>query len=294
MIEQRKNNFYRTKSTLENFTVEIDPALRGVKSYCEELLSNAVEIYDNKDGELFCMYSGGIDSELVMDVFLSLGMKITPVIVKMDLGLNDHDFTWAEEYCRKRNVTPLIHTLDVKKFIRSGEILKLGQLTRSSAYQYLSTIKSALSLDGTVLTGADEPYMALDQQTQLWYFQERERWCAWAKLYEEKKLIGTSCFLCWSAETLLAFMSEPQIVKLGNNLLPGKLGTYSSRKEVYGRMFPMPDRTKYTGWELVEKDEIFNHENMKAVLDLESTYGGEYNIEYNELVRLLSQGLQKA
>jgi hypothetical protein len=86
-------------------------------------------------------------------------------------------------------------------------------------------------------------------------------------------------------------MLDPQIVKLGNNQLPGKLGTLSSRKHVYGRMFPMPERTKYTGWELVEKDQIFHHENMKAVINLKSIYGGEYNIEYNKLVRLLSQKL---
>lgn len=288
LIEQRKNNYYRTKSTQEDFNVEIDPITRDTKSYCEELVLNAKEIYDKKEGELFCMYSGGIDSELVMEVFLSLGMNITPVIVKMDLGLNNHDFTWAEEYCKKRNLTPLIYNIDVKKFIESGEIVDLAKLTRTSAYQYLTSIKAALSLQGTVLTGQDEPYIGLDQTSNLWYFKEKEKWCAWARLYEENKLLGTSCFLTWSAETLLSFMLDPQIVKLGTNQLPGKLGTYSSRKYVYGRMFPMPDRVKYTGWELVEKDGIFTHENMSIVKGLESVYNGEYSIEYTKLVRLLS------
>lgn len=288
MIEQRKNNFYRTRGSQDTFSVDIDPVKREVKSYCEELLLNAQEIYDNKDGELFCMYSGGIDSELVLEVFLSLGMKITPVIVKMDMGLNNHDFTWAEEYCKKRNITPLIYNLDIKKFISSGEILKLAELTKTSAYQYLSTVKAALSLNGTVLTGQDEPYIGFDKDTNLWYYTEKEKWCAWARLYEEKRLVGTSCFLSWSSETLLSFMLDPQIVKLGTNQLPGRLGTLSSRKHVYGRMFPMPDRIKYTGWELVEQDEIFNHDNLKSVINLESTFNGEFKIEYSNLVKTLS------
>jgi hypothetical protein len=294
MIPQRKNNYYRVSGTGDTFTVDIDSVSRNTKTYCEELILNSQEIYDNKEGELYCMYSGGIDSELVMEVFLSQGIKITPVIVKMDLGLNDHDLTWAEQYCNKKNIEPIIYNLDIKKFISSGEILNLAEFTKTSTYQYLSSIKAALSLDGTVLTGQDEPYIGLDQSTNTWYFEEKERWCAWARLYESNHLTGTSCFLSWSSETLLSFMLDPQIVKLGNNQLPGKLGTYSSRKYVYGRMFPMPERTKYTGWELVEKDEIFHHENMRAVLDLEFIHSGEYNIEYNELVRLLSQKLQKA
>ena len=290
MIPQRKNNYYRVSGTGDTFTVDIDSVSRETKSYCEELILNSQEIYDNKEGELYCMYSGGIDSELVMEVFLSQGMKITPVIVKMDLGLNDHDLTWAEQYCNKKNIKPVIYNLDVKKFISSREIVTLAEFTKTSAYQFLSSIKAALSIDGTLLTGQDEPYIGLDQSTKTWYFEERERWCAWARLYESNHLTGTSCFLSWSAETLLSFMLDPQIAKLGNNQLPGKLGTLSSRKHVYGRMFPMPDRPKYTGWEKVEKDPIFQHDSIKEIKDLKNICDGEFKIEYNDLVKLLCSG----
>ena len=287
MIVQRKNNYYKTTGTGDTFNVDIDPVTRLPKTYCEELVLNAQEIYDNKEGELYCMYSGGIDSELVMEVFLSQGMKITPVIVKMNVGLNNHDLTWAEQYCNKKNITPIIYNLDINKFIKSGEILKLAELTKTSAYQYLSSVKAALSLDGSVLTGQDEPYIGLDQDSNTWYYEEKERWCAWARLYETNLLKGTSCFLSWSSETLLSFMLDPIIMKLGNNQLPGKLGTFSSRKHVYGRMFSMPERPKYTGWENVEQTSIFQHDIMRELISLKNVYSGEFKIEYNELVKLL-------
>ena len=145
MIEQRKNNFYRTPGTSSTFQLQIDPAIRDVGSYCDELILNAKEIYDKKSGKLYCMYSGGIDSELVMEVFLSLGMDITPVIVNLIPDYNSHDMKWAYEYCNKRNLKPLTINIDLKRFIESGEILDVAYKARTGFYQYLSTMKAALS-----------------------------------------------------------------------------------------------------------------------------------------------------
>jgi hypothetical protein len=289
MFEIKKNNYYRCLGTGKDFTVEIDPVTRDTKSYCEELILNAQEMYDQKEGDLYCLYSGGIDSELVMDVFLSQGMKITPVIVKLGPKYNDHDLTWATEYCNKKYLSPLIINIDVENFIKSGEILNIAKLAETPAYAFLATIKAALSLNGTVISGQDEPYISLGDIDNKWYFVEKERWSCWAKLYDKGLLNGTSSFLSWSAETLLSFMKEPTIQLLGNNQLPGKLGTFSSRKEVYGRMFPVPDRPKYTGWEYVDNSELFQHEYMQEVVKLEEIYSGEFKIEFNDLIRQLSR-----
>jgi hypothetical protein len=287
MIEQRKNNFYRTSGTSSTFQLQIDPVTRDVGSYCDELILNAKEIYDKKLGKLYCMYSGGIDSELVMEVFLSLGMDITPVIVNLTPNYNSHDMRWAYEYCNKRNLKPLIINVDLEKFITSGEILDIAKKSRTGFYQYLPTIKAALSLDGEVLTGQDEPYIS--PVDDVWYFLEKESWCAWANLYNEKHIQGTSCFLSWSSETLLSFMLDPTIQDLGNNSLHGKKGTFSSRKFVYGRKFPMPDRTKYTGWELIEKTNLIEHSNILLVKDLLNIHSGSASFEYNQLVSILSE-----
>jgi len=287
MIEQRKNNFYKTSGTASTFQLQIEPVTRDVGSYCDELILNAREIYDKKSGKLYCMYSGGIDSELVMEVFLSLGMDITPVIVNLIPDYNSHDMKWAYEYCNKRNLTPLIINIDLEKFITSGEILDIAKKSRTGFYQYLPTIKAALSLDGEVLTGQDEPYISPVNNT--WYFIEKESWCAWANLYNDRHIQGTSCFLSWSAETLLSFMLDPTIQDLGNNRLHGKQGTFSSRKYVYGKKFPMPVREKYTGWESIEQTDLINHENIFIVKNLLNTYSGKVLIEYNQLTKILSE-----
>lgn len=289
MIAQRKNNYYRISGSGKDFKVEIDPIKRTPKLFCEEVVDNCQEIYENKTGPLYCMYSGGIDSELIMESFLSLKIPVIPVIVKMKDDLNYFDISWAEKYCEIKNIKPLIYDIDIKKFIESGEILELANLCKTSAYQFLSNIKAALELDGTIVTGQDEPYIGLDESDNKWYYYEKEKWCAWSSLFDQGILKGTSCPLSWSAETLAAFLIDPTIQRLGNNQIPGKLGALSSRKYVYRKLFELPERQKYTGWENVEQQYFFNCDTIKEILELEKKYDGEFKIEYNNLIKLLLQ-----
>lgn len=285
MIEQRKNNYYRISGTGPSFKVNIDPVTRPVKTYCEELILAAQEIYETREKDLFCLYSGGIDSELIMEVFLSQGMKITPVIVAMD-GHNEYDIAWAKKYCEQKQIQPLIVNIDIEKFITSGEIVNLADRLGAYSYHQLPILKVALELDGEVLPGDDEPYICPDGD--VWYYLEKEVWAVWDRLYENKMIQGTQCFLSWSAESFLAFLKEPAIVKLGNNLVPGKKGTYSSRKFVYNRMFPMIERPKYTGWEQIEQGKLIQHENLRYVKEMQDQNYGSYKIAYNELINQMS------
>jgi hypothetical protein len=91
----------------------------------------------------------------------------------------------------------------------------------------------------------------------------------------------------YSAETFLSFLLEDSIVNLVNNRKPGKLGTYSSRIDFYGKPWAMKDRTKYTGYELIEKSNIFNHPNMLEFKKLSTEFGGVVEIEYKNIVNML-------
>ena len=68
-----------------------------------------------------------------------------------------------------------------------------------------------------------------------------------------------------SSAAQMSFLTHPQIVQLGNNQLFGKLGSNSSKAVVYNSQpyFIIEPRTKYTGYETIEKSEIFSHSNIK-------------------------------
>ena len=288
MISYRKNNYYRPHGTGEKFTIGIDSITRPPTTYCEELLINASEIWDAKEGTLYALYSGGIDSEVMLEAFLSLKMDVVPVIVNITPNLNKHDLDYAFQYCKKRNLKPLVIDIDFFKFVNSDEFLHIADLAETGTYQYITTMKAALDLKGSVLCGNEEPYLAPDLNTGKWYYTQKEAWNSWANLYNKGLLKGTSAFHSWTPETFLAFLLDPTIVELGNNRILGKLGTFSSRRAVYTKMFDLDERTKYTGWEHIEKMEEFNNiKNIQLLKEKRTTMDGVFQIEYNELVAKL-------
>lgn len=291
MIPVTKNNYYRPHGHNESFTIDIDPAKRIPNSFGKELVANAQEIYDLRQGPVYVLYSGGIDSELVMEVFLSLKMKVVPVITRLLPNYNSNDLEYAFKYCKYRNIDPLVIDINLDEFITGTEMLKTSEQVGPAPYQMLPILNVALKLDGTVISGNNEPYFGPDDTDNKWYLTDKEYLCVWNRLYEKGKIYGTPSFLSWTSETMLAFCLDPTIVKLGNNQLIGKRGTYSSRNEVYSRDFPLEVRPKFTGWEITEKSELFNHPNIKYIIDFKNTYTGVYKKEYNQLVQHLRSNL---
>lgn len=291
MIPVTKNNYYRPHGHNETFTIDIDPATRIPMSFGKELIENAKEIYDQKQGTVYVLYSGGIDSELVMEVFLSQKMDVTPVIVRMLPDYNSNDLEYAFKYCKRKNLSPLIIDINLDNFIKNDEVLKTSELVGPAPYQMLPILHIALKLDGTVISGNNEPYFGPDDSDNKWYLTDKEYLCVWNRLYEQNRLYGTPSFLSWSPETMLAFCLDPTIVKLGNNQLIGKRGTYSSRNEVYSRDFPLEVRPKFTGWEITEKSELFTHPNIQYIINFKNTYTGIFRKEYNQLVNHLRSNL---
>jgi len=292
MIPVTKHNYYRPKNTMENFTIEIDPITRPPLEYGKELIQNAIEINDLKDGKLYALYSGGIDSEMLLEVFLSQKIDITPVIIKLSPNYNDYDLKYAYQFCKNKNITPLMLDINIDEFIQTGEIIKLSEKIGPCPYQMMPIINETLKIDGTVLSGNNEPYFGPDESTGKWYLIDKEYLCLWNRLYESKQLIGTPSFLSWSAETMLAFCLDPTINKLATNQLIGKKGTYSSRNEVYSRTFPLEPRPKYTGWERLESLPIFSHENIKYIIEYKNKGNGIFKKEYTELITHLQNKIK--
>lgn len=81
-------------------------------------------------------YSGGIDSELVLEAFLDIGIEPVVVIFEMfdssGVLINDYDIKYAYEFCKKNNLVPIVKKMcpeslwDQKDFISLGKELRIG------------------------------------------------------------------------------------------------------------------------------------------------------------------------
>jgi hypothetical protein len=285
MIDLVYNNYIRGSGTGSSWSVDIDPASRPIRSYYNETIIAAEIVWSKKTSPLYLCYSGGLDSEYVLSVFTELGMKIQPVIMRTQY--NHPDIQYAFKYCEARNIKPIIIDLDYDNFIESGKFLEIATETQCSAYQYIANMWLTSQIDGTVITGDSDPHLFLNDGK--WYVDELEPTHRQFEYFKKHNIQGTPFFISYTAEQFLSFLLDPTMQKLANNQIPGKTGSYSSKIHIYNNQnkFVLEQRTKLTGYELVEASPTFKHPDMQLVNSWKETMWGSCNFEYHSLVNRL-------
>ena len=279
------NNYIKTSGSGSTLIVEITGPSRPVSSYYEETVIAAEKIWSQRTSPLYLCYSGGLDSEYVLNVFLQLGMNIQPVI--MNTQYNHPETKYAFKLCNEKNIKPIIIDLDYDKFIESGKFIELATKTKCSAYQYIANMWLTSQIDGTVITGDSDPHLFLNKNK--WYVDEIEPTYTQFNYFSQNSIEGTPFFLSYTAEQYLSFLLDPTMQQLANNQIPGKTGSYSSKVHVYNNQnnFVLEQRTKLTGYELVENSPIFNHPDIQLVNSWKDTMWGSCNFEYYSLINRL-------
>jgi len=288
MIPLYKNNYVRTSGHGTSFTVEIDPLFSKVDNFYVESCKAAKELYDLKQGKFHILYSGGLDSEHCLSVFLSLGMDVTPVIVKLNSDYNYHDIKYAFDFCKSKNIKPLIIDIDFDKFVESGQIFDICTKMKSSAFGRAPIAYAAGLLDGTVISGDGEPYVKKNEEDNIWYLTEEENDFSIYNYFKLYGIHGTTHYSRFTPEMFAAFMIDPRMVELANNQHVGKLSTYSSRTIIYNRYsnFDLQPRTKYTGFEkIIGHDNFKNHPVLEEIEKFGKSHQGNYKISYQEFMK---------
>ena len=112
------------------------------ESYLDCLKKHLLKI---EDPLLF--YSGGIDSELVLQTFLDIGIK--PIVVVFEftdtLGnvLNQYDILYASEFCNKNDIKPIIKRICLESLWDTDEFIQIGKTLRIGSPQILTHIYMA-------------------------------------------------------------------------------------------------------------------------------------------------------
>jgi len=284
------NNYLKSHGHGDSFRVDIGPATRPIKSYYEETLLTVENIYNSCNEKLYLLYSGGMDSEYVFSILLQLGIKFTPVIIKLNPNYNNHDLKYAFDFCESKGITPQIIDIDFDKFVQSGLIVDIARSIKSSGYQIPATMYAASKLDGFILLGNDPPYMKLNQLTNTWQLEELELIHSILNYFKQYPVKGCPFLLSYTPEMMLSFLKDPTIVNLVNHRYPGKLGTNTSKVYVYnnGSNFNLLNRPKYTGYENIETSSIFQHENLQIFKDFSKVWGGAYYENYHDVISRLT------
>jgi hypothetical protein len=287
MIPLLKDNYITQTGEGDTFQIKVEKIKRPFGNYYEESKLAAEEIYDLKEGPLHVMYSGGLDSEYVLSVFRSLGMDITPVIVRLNPNYNDHDIFYAFEYCKEHNIEPIIVDIDYKWFVESGLHLKTAIAMKCSKFHYVATGYAITQVDGSVLLGEGETHLAHNKKTNLWNLEIDEHDYVFPKLMEKFGIDGTAQFNRWRPGMLASSMLDPYYVELGNNRVPGHTTSNDGKIELYNRNSPfkLKPRPKYTGYEIIQTaPDIIHQKNWSEMKHRGKAWNWRVSIEYNDFV----------
>jgi hypothetical protein len=285
-----KNNYIKSSGVGDTFTVSFDSLPKQYDNYFIESCKAAKEIYDLKQGKLYVLYSGGVDSEYALSIFLSLGMDLTPVIINLNPEYNNFDTDYAITFCNKHKINPLVVNLDFDQFVKSGKFLEVSKICRSEIFHRAATAYVAGQLDGTILLGDGEPYIKKDSNNN-WNIEIYEHDYAVWNYFIAKGIYGTTHFNRYTPEMLLSFFADERMIELANNTVPGKLSSNSSKFIIYNRHcdFNLEERPKYHGYEKIETSKIFQHDAFRELEIIGKEWNGVYSTNYFEFMKKCGQ-----
>jgi hypothetical protein len=280
------NNYIRTYGSGKDFTIDIDLLPYTSNNYYQESILAAQMVESTKQGQLYIMYSGGVDSEYALSVFLSQGIKITPVIVRLNPLYNAHDIKYAFEFCSEKGIEPLVIDIDYDHFIKSGKMLDLAKDMSSSVPHYTTTAYAISQLNGTVVCGDGEPHLSKNTTTNEWTINIYQFEYSLTNLYSKHGINGVVHFNRYTPQMMRTYLMDPRMVDLANNRVPGKLGSHSSKWLIYNRHsnFNLKERPKFHGFEKIENSEIHEHESFKELATIGQQWDAIWAMEYFQLV----------
>jgi hypothetical protein len=194
-------------------------------------------------------FSGGIDSQTVIDTFLIAG--VTPNVVIFNF-LDDHniqDVSHAIKFCETRNITPRLIDFDVIRFL-NNELYNFATKYKISSPQFAVHLYLAGKLKDLGYTSAIFGGNNLCQfEDQTWYAPAKEEtdWYSYSKEINFP-IIGNFWLQDWRL-SLMATINMPYFIQ------NDKSHNYQVKITGYRNMGydVIPQDQKYNGFETVKK-----------------------------------------
>lgn len=196
------------------FDVVVQPAQRPVGSFGEECLIAAREFVDAYQGEqIFVLYSGGHDSEAVLETLRLAKIPARPIIFVDKNGINQAELKYASEYLKNTDYSPIIEIFDFKDWIESQEAYELAKMSQAP-YQ-VNTLYYRMLLKyrtkGVLLGGGD---CAIQYVNGIWCCEENEMTYSHLKFNMAHDIRGNPGLFWHSNYTMIAYYKDP-VFELG-------------------------------------------------------------------------------
>jgi hypothetical protein len=220
-----------------------------LKSHKEELLENTRAIRERFNDPFDLLFSGGVDSEVILRCHHELKIPINVFIFKYENDYNFHDVRHALRICDELNIKPNLIDFNLQKFFENDAydiwtktyVKKAGRLPHMKMIEYL---------DNMPIMGDAEPLWEFDNNSWKFCFEEV---CHSQSIYcsNINRLIIADWYE-FSPETLLSHALLPKIKLLFKNKNHDDLifdrTKYFIYKEIWPEIVIRPKRNGYEGF----------------------------------------------
>ncbi len=214
--------------------------------------------------DLWVMFSGGLDSEVVLQSFLFAGIPVRAAITRFAHDLNRHDIAWAIRFCEAHQVPYRLLDIDIERFFDSGAALDHGLRATCVQPQLLHTMWAMDQVDGYPILGSgecylvrrvvedgDEPPPGASPGGVVWEMLEKERIAGWYRHLMRSGREGCAGFFQFDPGNMLAFLRDPMIVALCDDRIAHARDSTVVKAPMYRRHFLLERRPKFHGFENV-------------------------------------------
>lgn len=230
------------------FNLKLHPVKNSkIKSYYDELLNNASKIKDSFHEPLNLLFSGGINSQIILRSYIDLKIPINAYILKFNNDINLDDVTTATSICQSLNIKHRVLNFNLKSFFENDAESIYDQCFSHDPMK-LILLKSTENIGGVSIFGTGEFYFILDNG--IWQLKLTEENF---KISSALKKIDRPIVANWfyySPELILSYMNHPLVNQLLKNEILGKESSLSIRGPIHSEFWKyFIDRKKIIGFE---------------------------------------------
>ena len=224
-----------------------------VKSYYEELLENGRALKERFNEPFDLLYSGGMDSEVILRVYKDLNIPINVYVCKYENDYNYIEFNQAMDTCQSLGVVPKVIDFNLEKFFEN-DAYDVWTKVYAVSSGWLPHLKMTEYLDNIPVLGSGEPYFrrtSRDLTTKHPWVFELDEQSHHSAVYNTA--IGRTAITDWyeySPEVIISYMQLPYVQDLLNDRVVNKLSTNSSKTLIHSAYWPdIKDRRSLIGFE---------------------------------------------
>ena len=266
------NKLFSRQTSNNKFNTHFNSYNGNVGSFKEELLNAARSTMDYWITKPIILFSGGIDSEIMLRSFLEIGVTPEINIARYENDYNIYDVSYAITVCSILNVSYKIIDLNLQKFYENEaeQMSELAQIDRPRALPYCKLLEL---VDGFPIMGASDlsPWRTDDNYSHkgIWLMRCWEHDIGWSKFLRQIDKPGIAEWFKWTPGLVISYMNTTWFPNLVNDKYYGKLGSNSTKLIGYREAYPdLIERKKQTGFEktdsLVNEFESFLNKKYKG------------------------------